>query len=220
MKKMSMVYKTVLLCALTVFFFNCKKSIDETPTWNYSTYTDSRDGQTYKSIKIGTQEWMVDNLSFKTAAGSWNYGSSEESDPTITKYGRLYTWDAAQQAVPSGWHLPTDAEWKQLEMFLGMSQAEVDGVGERGTDEGGKLKATTGWTSNRNGTDVLGFTALPGGFRSDFGSFVNVEFYGYWWTATENDSSTAWFRYLGYGTAIFRKFSYKGEAYSVRCIKN
>jgi len=220
MKTTKSIFGTILLIAITLVIANCKKAIVEPSTFNYSIFSDTRDGNNYKTIKIGNQEWMAENLDFKTATGSWSYGSSEDSDPSITKYGRLYTWEAAQQAVPSGWHLPTDTEWKQLEMFLGMSQTEADGIAERGTDEGGKLKATSGWTNNRNGTDVLGFTALPGGFRSNFGSFVNIEFYGYWWTASENDSNTAWFRYLGYGSAIFRKFSYKGEAYSVRCIKN
>jgi uncharacterized protein (TIGR02145 family) len=210
----------VLLTALTILFLNCTKNVvDPTPsTFNYSSFTDSRDSKTYKSIKIGNQEWMAENLAFKTESGSWNAGGS---DAYGAKFGLLYTWEAAKQAVPAGWHLPTDAEWKELEMTLGMSQTDVDAINFRGTNEGGKLKATSQWSENGNGTNDVGFSALPAGFRSNSGSFFVYTWYGYWWTATENDSSNAWFRLITYsGTKISRNNGFKEDAYSVRCIKN
>lgn len=220
MKTKNRVVKAILLTALSIALVNCAKNVDEpTPlNWNYSTFTDSRDSKTYKYIKIGNQEWMAENLAFITAKGSWIYYGDETYG---AKYGRLYSWEAAKQAVPAGWHLPTDAEWKQLEIVLGMSPIDAEGINSRGTNEGGKLKATTGWAANGNGTDEIGFFSLPGGFRSNSGSFVQSEWFGYWWSATESDSVTAWFRYLDCNSlAIFRNTSFKGEGYSVRCVKD
>ncbi len=124
----------------------------------------------------GTTEW--DNLTVTDKAYCWYNNSTANRDT----YGGLYTWAAAmngaassdanpsgvQGVCPDGWHLPSDAEWKELEMFLGMSQAEADDTGWRGTDEGGKLKeaGTTHWNSpNTGATNESGFTALPGGCR-------------------------------------------------------
>ena len=106
---MKTIAKIILLGTLAIVVLNCKKNeVDPiTPIWNYTTFTDSRDGKIYKYIKIGTQEWMTENLAFKTDSGSWTYW---ESDVYGSKYGRLYTWEAAMKAVPTGWHLPTDEE--------------------------------------------------------------------------------------------------------------
>jgi uncharacterized protein (TIGR02145 family) len=220
MKKIRASVKFGLLLALTVVFLNCKKDkVDPIPSiWNYSTFTDVRDGKTYKSIKIGNQEWMAENLAYKTPSGSWDYG-----DLTLAnKYGRLYNWEAAKQAVPAGWHLPTDAEWKQLEIFLGMSQADADGVSSRGAIEGGKLKSLSGWAKEGHGTDAVGFAALPGGlFMTNSNDFMAVDWYGYWWTATESDNSNVWFRLIVNGNSkIIRNLSIKQDGFSVRCIKN
>lgn len=220
MKKTNSIIGTVLLTALTILFSNCKKDVvDPTPsTFNYSTFIDSRDSKVYKSIKIGNLEWMAENLAYKTETGSWTYWNDANNG---IKYGRLYTWEAAKLAVPAGWHLPTDSEWKQLEETIGMSQTDADKIDFRGTDEGSKLKGTIGWAENGNGTNDVGFNALAGGFLSNSGSFVSREAFGYWWTATEDSNATAWFRLIGYYTAgINRNTSFKGDAYSVRCVKN
>lgn len=221
MKKFYSAFRFGLLCALTVVFAHCKKEKVEitTPKWNYSTFTDVRDGKTYKSIKIGSQVWMAENMAYKTPSGSsYSYGDIA----IAAKYGRLYTWDAALQAVPAGWHLPTDAEWKQLEMFLGMSQAETDKTDSRGIGEGAKLKATMGWLEEGNGTDEVGFLALPGGlFLANSIDFMAFEWYGYWWTSTESNNSTAWFRLLvNTNSRIVRNISFKEDGFSVRCVKN
>jgi len=159
---------------------------------------------------------MAENLAYQTVSGSWfSFGSAAEG----AKYGRLYTWDAAKQASPTGWHLPTDAEWKQLEMTLGMSQSEADGIDLRGTNEGSKLKSVSGWT--QNGTDDVGFAALPGGFRSNSGTDHENGYVGYWWTNTESDDINAWYRSISYSNSkIFRNRSFKEDAYSVRCVKD
>lgn len=220
MKTKQKILKVVLLCVFTICAVSCKKNVDEpiTPSWNYSTFTDSRDGKIYKSIVIGTQEWMADNLAFKTETGSWIYGGSVELGD---KYGRLYTWDAAIIAVPAGWHLPTDSEWKLLELTLGMSQTDADNIEGRGTNQGEQLKAVTGWAENGGGTDMVGFASLPGGFRTNSGDCYVENWAGYWWTSTENNSSDAWFRYIATANPkVYRKIGYKEDAYSVRCIKD
>jgi uncharacterized protein (TIGR02145 family) len=123
-------------------------------------------------------------------------------------------------ACPEGWHLPDDDEWKTLEMYLGMTQEAANGTGFRGTDEGKKLKSTSGWDSNGSGTDIVGFAAIPGGYRlNDFGDFHNLGFIGYWWTATEYNSTDAWFRLLhSNNDAVSRSTNLKVNGFSVRCI--
>ncbi|HUX96144.1 MAG TPA: fibrobacter succinogenes major paralogous domain-containing protein [Bacteroidales bacterium] len=149
-------------------------------------------------------------------------------------YGLLYTWAAAmngasssdanpsgvQGVCPTGWHLPSDAEWKQLEMHLGMSQAEADRKGWRGTDEGGKLKETGTilWLSPNNGaTNESGFSGLPGGYRYSAGPVFSLGSFGYWWSSLED----AFYRDLNYNlTTIYRYDTNKDWGFSVRCVKD
>ncbi len=151
-------------------------------------------------------------------------------------YGLLYTWAAVmngatsssanpsgvQGACPTGWHVPSDMEWKQMEVFLGMTQAEADAVGYRGTTEGGNLKATTIWNNpNTGANNSSGFTALPGGLRFIEGSFSNQGESGYWWTATEGSSSGGWYRHLlHYNPLVGRYDTNKGYGFSVRCLRD
>lgn len=117
---------------------------------NSSTLTDPRDGKTYKTVKIGNQIWMAENLRFKTD-NSWVFFESEEMDGESN--GRFYTWfDAVKPAdkssrdiCPPGWYIPSDADWKKLEITLGMSQMEADGIGARGKEEGKQMKSTYGY---------------------------------------------------------------------------
>jgi uncharacterized protein (TIGR02145 family) len=159
-------------------------------------------------------------------------------DNPNTDYGAVYTyaaaigdnWDrdnnASQGVCPDGWHLPTDAEWKEMEMSLGMSQAQADAEGFRGTDEGGKLKETglTHWnTPNTGATDEYGFTGLGGGNRyySGAGSFGSQKTYAMIWTANEYPSNYAWCRYLKYDVAtIYRYWLNKSIGLSVRCVQD
>ena len=156
-----------ILFSSLIFIKSCEKD-EDIFAGNNGTFTDSRDGQEYKWVKIGEQIWMAENLNYETGTGSWVYDNSTSNAAT---YGRLYDWETPCDVCPSGWHLPSDDEWKQLEMAIGMSQSDADDSGWRGTDEGSKLKATSSWSSNGNGTDVYGYTALPGGCRYYNGSF-------------------------------------------------
>ncbi|MCF8230448.1 MAG: hypothetical protein K9J24_15990 [Bacteroidales bacterium] len=186
------------------------------------TFTDPRDGQEYEYVEIGSQTWMAENLNYETANSWWYDNNSTNGDI----YGRLYTWDAALNACPSGWHLPSDEEWKTLEMALGMSQNEADGTNLRGTDEGKKMKSTSGWDNNGNGTNSSGFNALPGGARNGNGEFNNMRLYGVWWSATEWSAtkvrgSGAWHRQLVYNYDMVGRGVYpKSGGFSVRCLKN
>jgi uncharacterized protein (TIGR02145 family) len=133
----------------------------------------------------------------------------------------LYNWKTAKRACPDGWHLPSDDEWKNLEKYLGMSQSDADDSGWRGTDEGKRLKSTTGWNFNGNGTDVYGFLALPGGYRDSNGACSYIGLTGYWWSSSEFSTNYAWYRLLGYNKSfVYRYFHYKGWGFSVRCVRD
>ncbi len=184
-------------------------------------FNDPRDGQTYKIVNIGNQTWFAENLKF-VISGSWWY---ENSSANGDIYGRLYNWDAAVIACPSGWHLPSDEEWKTLEMNLGMSQSEANNSGWRGTDEGGKMKesGTTHWNPPDSGaTNSSGFTALPGGFSNNGGaSFYDLGDYGYWWTSSKDSPIGAFSRELHYDSKQILLSGYKNDCcLSVRCLKD
>ncbi len=175
-------------------------------------------GQTYQVVQIGNQIWMAENLNYETT-NSWWY-DNQESNGNI--YGRLYTWDDANSACPSGWHLPSDNEWKTLEMELGMSQSDADAEGWRGTNEGYKLKSTTGWYNSGNGNDESKFTALPGGIRNyGSGSFYYIKNNANWWCASIYDEANAWLRVLSYNNSESgRGYDSKNNGNSIRCIRN
>ena len=173
-------------------------------------FTDSRDGKTYKTVKIGTQTWMAENLAYKADSGCWAYNNDQSN---VKIYGYLYNWETAKKVCPEGWHLPSDAEWSTLTDSLGGADVA-----------GGKLKSTTGWESpNEGATNSSGFTALPGGYLRDDGAFGWVENYGYWWCSTEDATNyLAWNRNIGYDfSSVNRKcYYYKNTGFSVRCIKD
>ncbi|HNY31528.1 MAG TPA: FISUMP domain-containing protein [Fibrobacteria bacterium] len=201
-----------------------------TSAWNgsitYGSLTDPRDGQIYKTVKIGTQTWMAENLNFKVDS-SWWYNRSDDSG---AKYGRLYQWSAAlrlddscnsmtcstrvttphQGVCPSGWHLPRDAEWDIL-------AANVSGANTVATN----LKSLNGW-SGRNGTDSYGFRALPAGDRDYIdGRFYNVGAYARFWSSSEKDPNLGSFRGLTpSGNDLGWYGSSKKDGYSVRCLKD
>jgi uncharacterized protein (TIGR02145 family) len=179
-------------------------------------FLDPRDGQEYKIVEIGDQTWFAENLNYETPNSAWY----DNSFGNGTLYGRLYTWDDAISACPTGWHLPSDDEWKTLEMYLGMSLNEANQVGNRGTDEGAKLKSTDGWIPY-NGTNSSRFSGLPGGVRVNETLFQYKGEIGYWWTATENTDELAWGRLIsGDYDIVWRGYGNKNYGYSVRCIKD
>ncbi len=204
-----------------------------------STFNDPRDGQIYNIVTIGNQTWFAENLKYlpgvsPSSEGSYDnpyyyvYGyrgysvSEAKATTNYNTYGVLYNWPAALNACPDGWHLPSDREWKTLEMYLGMSQSEADGIGWRGTNEGEKLKSTNGWYEDGNGTDEVGFSALPGGYRNNNGNFDKLEINGYWWSATEINSSYAWNRFLSsFIDMVYRgDGSNKEDGFSIRCVRD
>jgi uncharacterized protein (TIGR02145 family) len=130
-----------------------------------------------KIAKIGTQTWMAENLN-RNASGSKCYNNIPAN---CGKYGRLYDWSTALTVCPSGWHLPTNAEWRILINYAGGS-----------SNAGKKLKARSGWDWDGNGTDDYWFEALPGGFGDSDDNFDIVDLYGLWWTASEYDSDDAY----------------------------
>ena len=192
-------------------------------------FTDDRDNQSYRMVKIGNQTWMAENLNYQTSQGSWCYDNESRNCET---YGRLYIWEEALHACPSGWHLPMDEEWKELEMYLGMSLMVADQQGVRG-DAGGKLKETgmVHWKSpNNSATDEVGFTALPGGIRGKTGAFYELGDQACFWSATSEDfyrpeahsSNFAWGRILFYNSEMINRHDRfnKNKALSIRCVKD
>lgn len=184
------------------------------------TFTDPRDNQTYKTVKIGAQTWFAENLNFETE-NSWCY---KDSAKYCEKYGRLYTYEAALEACPQGWHLPSDAEWQTMEKELGMPVTETDKPGYRGAGVGLKLKSTEGWEAfkNRQGNNNSGFNALPGGYmNSKDSNFHYAGRLGSWWTSSKVGSDKAWSRYLSFNYGkVFRKDYSINDGSSVRCVKD
>ena len=202
---------------------------------------DARNNQSYATVQIGTQCWMAENLNIGTMIN----GSNDQTDnATIEKYcyddntancdvyGGLYQWDEMMEYVtaesargicPDGWHLPSDNEWKTLEIYLGMSQAEADAEGWRGADEGGKLKeAGTGhWASpNLGATNSSDFTALPGGYREEDGLFYYFAISGHFWSSSES-GSFAKIRHLSSDfSQVFRNNTIKTSGFRVRCVRD
>ena len=178
-------------------------SQDTTYNAEKNTLTDTRDGKVYRTVTIGNQIWMAENLNYKTDS-SFCYNDSAEY---CAKYGRLYIWDAAMDACPSGWHLPDTAEWKTL-------LAAVGGDSIAGT----KLKSTSGWNSDGNGTDDFGFTVLPAG---GWGSKNFVGEAAVFWTSEwyEGYDDYAYGIRLYTDTIVRKGYSNKYIGSSVRCLK-
>lgn len=193
----------------------------------------NKDGAYFEIIKIGSQEWMSENLNvcnFRNGDSIFEGRTDEEwikagvnKEPAWCyydynpengiRYGKLYNWYAVidpRGLSPKGWHVPSDSEWDELEKFLGTN------------DIGTKLKNSYGWENDGNGKNDTNFNGLPGGYRyySD-GSFNNRGDYGYWWSSTENLSNDAWYRVLNcFDSNIGRYPGNKRTGFSVRCIKD
>jgi uncharacterized protein (TIGR02145 family) len=179
-------------------------------------FTDSRDKKDYKTIKIGKKTWFAENLNYtdKTDKNSKCYDNKEDN---CTKYGRLYNWETAKKSCPSGWRLPSDAEWTQLAEHSG-------GKGIRGKEGpvGTKLKAWNGWKDydgKSGGSDVFGFSALPGGYSNSGSDFSLMGEYGLWWSASEYDDDRAYNRLIRYNEeTVHWDLNNKNFLRSVRCV--
>lgn len=208
---------TTATSANAKFCSSCGSSLSSAQNTNTGTFRDSRDGKTYKTVKIGNQTWMAENLAYKASSGCWAYDNNSSN---VSKYGYLYDWETAKKVCPAGWHLPTDDEWKTLEQCLEMSISDANDTGQRGSI-GYKFKSTSGWGAGGNGTNSSSFSALPGGYRNIDGTFYGLGSYGNWWSATEVDAECAWERYLYYGDAgVYRGSNIKLYGVSVRCVRD
>lgn len=208
------------------------------------------DGNLYHSVIIGTQTWMVENLrttkyndntaipkvtsgiawAALTTPGVCTYNNTSNSD-TINTYGRLYNWYAVNtgKLAPSGWHVPTDAEWTTFENYLIANGYNYDGS-ITGNNSAKAIATVTGWNASSNkGTvgntdysakrNVSGFSALPGGYRNGIGTFGNIGTNGTWWSST--DTSFAWVMALYYDySGVSRASFLENLGFSVRCVRN
>jgi uncharacterized protein (TIGR02145 family) len=195
------------------------------------------EGNSYKTVTIGTQTWMAENLKTSkysdgttipnitdntqwqnNTTGAWAYYNNDAANNA--KYGKLYNWYAVSKSTngnknvcPTGWHVPTDAEWTVLTDYLGGASVA-----------GGKLKevGTTNWNSpNTSATNTSLFTGLPGGYRLYLGYYYTIGTDGYWWSSTEANTGAAWLRALNYDYGHASSFSSnKGYGFSVRCLRD
>jgi uncharacterized protein (TIGR02145 family) len=222
-------------------------SVDTTIVLNASGTIVDIDGNIYKIIKIGEQWWMRENMRTTRYAdgadvsGVYAYNNNVSF---VENYGRLYTWEAVmngavssnanpsgvQGICPIGWHVPSDEEWKQLEMHLGITLEGAYDIGWRETGGAGKMKSARTepdphprWDSpNTDATNDSRFSALPGGYRNKTGAYYLIGRFGYWWSSTEGLSELrAWYRGLDYGFGgVLRYTSDNNDGLSVRCIKD
>lgn len=211
-------------------------------TGQTGTLTDY-DGNSYVWIGIGEQAWMIENLNvthypngeeipFVYNEDDWANLVNDNEDDAYCYFnnnvnneseinGALYTYAAAKDACPSGWVLPSDNDWKQLEMYLGMNITSVDSIGWRGNIEGNLLKSESEWSNSGNGTNEFGFNAYPSGGRWSVGWFVGSGETAYWWCSDEDSSFDSYVRRLQYNlNSIYRGKEAMSNGYSVRCIKD
>jgi len=200
------------------------------------TLTDSRDGKTYKTVKIGGKTWMAENLNHQPKTGkSWCFGNEEFN---CKKYGRLYDWNTAKKACPAGWHLSTVKEWDNLSKAAGgtrhffaagcdpeCSEEEANKGSYVWLGAGAKLQSTSGWCSlsNTGGTDDYGFSALPGAFRASDGDFSvdGGHGSGWWWTDKEKSEWGAYCRSMTCnGDEVFECDIIQTTGLSVRCVQD
>ena len=162
------------------------------------TLTDSDDGRTYKTIKIGSQWWMAENLNYVTPEGSWCYNNDTANG---SKYGRLYDWETSKRVCPRGWHLPTKAEFEVLVENL-----------ENGVNNAYELLITNG---------ASGFNAVLGGRLYAQDKFYDINISGFYWTSTKNHLDHIWHLNLfSENNNAFFYFSKEFTGLSVRCLKN
>ncbi len=252
MEKQLMPIVFILLISL---FYSCEKEDNNNTNITVTDY----DGNVYKTVEIGNQIWMAENL--KTTHYSdgtlipliedgaiWDdLGNSDKAMCYYTNsvtnkdiYGALYTWAAAmngasssntnpsdvQGICPVAWHLPSDEEWKELEMYLDMSQVDADMPGFRGTNEGSKLAGNSSlWNNETLENDMAfgtsGFMALPAGYMYHNGSYSHLGIGTNFWSTTMSGDTLAWNRFLFcYNSEVYRFTNKLNNGFSVRCIKD
>jgi uncharacterized protein (TIGR02145 family) len=209
-------------------------------------FTDARDGKVYATLQLGTQCWMKQNLNIGTriagAGNQTNNGTIEKycynnTESNCDYYGGLYQWNEMMQYTttagvkgicPTGWHIPTDAEWTTLTTYVSSQPAYQ--CNSNSTYIAKALAATTNWNTytgtctignNLAANNATGFTALPAGYRNSDGSFSTLGNYAVLWSSTEFNGSYAWYRNLNYGYSFVVRNDYgKVFGFSVRCVKD
>ena len=246
-KSFKMKTRILLLIYFILLLSSCKK--ENEAILIQGNFTDIRDDRIYETIKIDKQWWMAENLAYLPSVSPSSQGSatvpyyyvydyqgtdvvSAKQHANYTTVGVLYNWPAALLACPSGWHLPTDAEWTQLENYLADNGYNYDGSkgGER--DKIAKaLAATTHWNTSTvtgavgndlSANNTSKFSALPGGNRYyEWGSFNYFGNAGYWWSSTEHSATNTVYRSLNYNNSnVIFSNGRKDYGFSVRCVQN
>lgn len=242
-------YLIVFIALVAIVLYGCKKDDDSSGTFSvyngkttarfnttltYGTMTDY-DGNVYRTIIIGTQTWMAENLRathykdgtsipkenkastwMNLTSGAYCAYDTTTNEASIATYGLLYNWYAVEtgKLAPSGWHVPSDAEWTTLTSYLGGASVA-----------GGKMKeaGTTHWSSpNTSATNESGFTALPSGHRdySD-GTFYNLFRHGFWWGSTATHTPSSYGLVLHFSeTYCSYDATYRGHGFTVRLLKD
>ena len=223
-------------------------SLNDTATYSYRVEASGNfncapvltdvDGNEYDTVRIGNQVWMKENLRVTkyrngnpiptnldnaqwSAATEGAFSVHLDNDTNDLTYGKLYNWYAVADPrglCPTGWHVPSDAEWTSLENFLGGASVAGGKMKSMGT-----IQAGTGlWDDPNTAADnSSGFTGLPGDFRSYNGNYGYIGLFGYWWSSTDTTSPDAWSRDLNYSNANSRRLNYdKTDGFSVRCLKD
>ncbi|MEI8116961.1 MAG: fibrobacter succinogenes major paralogous domain-containing protein [Flavobacteriia bacterium] len=230
-----------LLVFLILGLQACQKETDKPVVLEFGTVTDV-DGNTYKTVKIGNQWWMCENLRVK----HFNDGSSisfignqnqdtlwaQAIEPAFSYlndsiFGSYYNYLAVKDVrklAPEGWHIPTDEEWKTMEKTIGMSENQANALAWRGTNEAEYLinKNSEGWPTGTVpfGLDSYDFGIIPSGCRLFNGelTFGNTAFF---WTSTSNTNGDAYYRYFdAQKKNIFRQATYPQYGMSIRCVKD
>lgn len=181
-------------------------------TGSSNSFTDSRDGQIYNTVTIGSQTWMATNLNYNYY-GSYCYDNDVAN---CAAYGRLYTWEAAVNSCPLGWRLPSINDFEQLINAVDPSFGYGHTDKASSSIAGNYLKSQMGW----NGVDALGFGALPGGYRYASGDFHFVGNSAYYWTSAPINKSAFYINLSGMLSDAYLRSSNQSDAMSVRCILN
>ena len=203
---------------------------------SYGTFSDSRDGQFYKTVMIGEQVWMAENLNYDYNTGTAKSYCYKGKQDSCAKYGRLYTWAAAMDSAgvfgdggkgcgygvicgasgpvrgvcPKGWHLPSSDEWRTLMETVG--DTSVAGL---------KLKSKSGWFNEGEGTDEYGFSVLPAGSHYDNGDYSSAGKYAYFWSSTEYSGANAYRWRSDYANKrVYSNYDYMSSGLSVRCLRD
>jgi len=197
-------YFKIKSLTIVLFVFAISTSAQET-----GTVSDLRDGKQYKTVKIGTQTWMAENLAYKATSGCYAY-ENNESNAKI--YGYLYNWETAKKVCPSGWRLSSKDDWSALLTYLGGELIAGEKLKEAGTNHWQKPISPS--------TNESGFTAIPGGFRNEKGEFYVLGYNCWWWCSTEEDTERAnQVLIFGHTKDVTISYINKNNGFSVRCVK-